>query len=154
MKPLVSLSLQWTLNTSKSIFQEGVLPPSPCKVYVGRVTEDITASDLKDYFEKFGEVVDVFLPKPYRAFAFVTFANPEVALNLCGEDHIIKGESSLIIYLNFKVVLRHSYGQSSIFFKPLLDHKLNHFKVRPYILIVSIRFVLFPLEFKPWQFSD
>jgi TAR DNA-binding protein 43 len=48
-------------------------------VFVGRCTEDITADDLKDYFGKFGEVTDVFIPKPFRAFAFVTFLDPEVA---------------------------------------------------------------------------
>ena len=63
------------------------------KVFIGRCTEDMTADDLRSYFSKFGEVVDVFIPKPFRAFAFVTFADPEVAQNLCGEDHIIKGAS-------------------------------------------------------------
>uniref|UniRef100_A0A0B6ZM06 TAR DNA-binding protein 43 n=2 Tax=Arion vulgaris TaxID=1028688 RepID=A0A0B6ZM06_9EUPU len=63
------------------------------KVFIGRVTEDIAADDLRSYFSKFGEVVDVFIPKPYRAFAFVTFADAETAQCLCGEDHIIKGAS-------------------------------------------------------------
>ncbi|KAH9512373.1 hypothetical protein Btru_039347 [Bulinus truncatus] len=63
------------------------------KVFIGRVTEDISAEDLRNYFSKFGEVVDVFIPKPYRAFAFVTFADAETAQALCGEDHIIKGAS-------------------------------------------------------------
>ncbi|XP_013084841.1 TAR DNA-binding protein 43-like isoform X4 [Biomphalaria glabrata] len=63
------------------------------KVFIGRVTEDISAEDLRNYFNKFGEVVDVFIPKPYRAFAFVTFADAETAQALCGEDHIIKGAS-------------------------------------------------------------
>jgi len=53
----------------------------------------MTADDLRSYFNKFGEVVDVFIPKPFRAFAFVTFADPDVAQSLCGEDHIIKGAS-------------------------------------------------------------
>lgn len=65
----------------------------PCKVFVGRCTEDITAEDLREYFSKFGEVTDVFIPKPFRAFAFVTFLDPEIAQSLCGEDHIIKGTS-------------------------------------------------------------
>ena len=39
----------------------------------------MTADDLRDYFSKFGEVTDVFIPKPFRAFAFVTFLDPEVA---------------------------------------------------------------------------
>lgn len=63
------------------------------KVFVGRCTEDITSDDLREYFTKYGEVTDVFIPKPFRAFAFVTFLDPEVAQNLCGEDHIIKGTS-------------------------------------------------------------
>ncbi|KAF2354829.1 RNA recognition motif domain [Trinorchestia longiramus] len=67
--------------------------PLSCKVFVGRTTEDITAEDLRDYFEKFGEVTDVFIPKPFRAFSFVTFLDPEIAQRLCGEDHIIKGVS-------------------------------------------------------------
>jgi len=44
------------------------------------------------YFSKFGEVTDVFIPRPFRAFSFVTFLDPDVAQSLCGEDHIIKGE--------------------------------------------------------------
>lgn len=73
--------------------KEGVVPQMPCKVFVGRCTEDITADDLRDYFSKFGEVTDVFVPRPFRAFGFVTFLDPEVAQSLCGEDHVIKGAS-------------------------------------------------------------
>lgn len=49
--------------------------------------------DLRSYFSQFGEVTDVFLPRPFRAFAFVTFADAEVAHGLTGDDHIIKGTS-------------------------------------------------------------
>ncbi|KAI5635324.1 RNA recognition motif domain-containing protein [Phthorimaea operculella] len=73
--------------------KEGVVPQMPCKVFVGRCTEDMTAEDLRDYFSKFGEVTDVFVPRPFRAFGFVTFLDPEVAQSLCGEDHVIKGAS-------------------------------------------------------------
>lgn len=62
-------------------------------MFVGRCTEDITAEDLREYFSKYGEVTDVFIPKPFRAFAFVTFLDPDIAQALCGEDHIIKGVS-------------------------------------------------------------
>ena len=60
---------------------------------MARCTEDITTEDLRTYFEEYGDVIDVFIPKPFRAFAFVTFQDPEVAQRLCGEDHIIKGAS-------------------------------------------------------------
>ncbi|XP_028855268.1 TAR DNA-binding protein 43 isoform X1 [Denticeps clupeoides] len=63
------------------------------KVFVGRCTEDMTADDLRQFFMQYGEVTDVFIPKPFRAFAFVTFADDQVAQALCGEDLIIKGVS-------------------------------------------------------------
>lgn len=63
------------------------------KVFVGRCTENITAEDLREYFGSFGQVTDVFVPRPFRAFSFVTFLDPEVARSLCGQDHIIKGVS-------------------------------------------------------------
>ncbi|XP_062853513.1 TAR DNA-binding protein 43 isoform X2 [Trichomycterus rosablanca] len=63
------------------------------KVFVGRCTEDITADDLRQFFMQYGEVTDVFIPKPFRAFAFVTFADDQIASSLCGEDLIIKGVS-------------------------------------------------------------
>ncbi|KAK9754063.1 Transactive response DNA-binding protein N-terminal domain [Popillia japonica] len=73
--------------------KEGLIQQVPCKVFIGRCTEDLTAEDLREYFGKYGEVTDVFIPKPFRAFSFVTFLDPEVAQSLCGEDHIIKGVS-------------------------------------------------------------
>ncbi|CAG9854288.1 unnamed protein product [Phyllotreta striolata] len=73
--------------------KEGLIQQVPCKVFIGRCTEDLTSDDLREYFGKFGEVTDVFIPKPFRAFSFVTFLDPEVAQSLCGEDHIIKGVS-------------------------------------------------------------
>ncbi|XP_046389352.1 TAR DNA-binding protein 43-like, partial [Ischnura elegans] len=73
--------------------KEGQIQQVPCKVFVGRCTEDMGPDDLREYFSKFGEVTDVFIPKPFRAFAFVTFLDPDVAQSLCGEDHIVKGVS-------------------------------------------------------------
>lgn len=63
------------------------------KIFVARCTEDLKSEDLREYFGQFGEVVDVFIPKPFRSFAFVTFADALVAENLCGQDHIIKDVS-------------------------------------------------------------
>ena len=40
---------------------------------MARLSETITADDLKEHFEKFGPVTDVYIPKPFRSFAFVTF---------------------------------------------------------------------------------
>jgi len=68
--------------------------PMRCrKIFVGRCTEDMTTDELRQFFMQYGEVTDVFIPKPFRAFAFVTFADDQVAQALCGEDLIIKGVS-------------------------------------------------------------
>ncbi|CAL8097529.1 unnamed protein product [Calicophoron daubneyi] len=61
------------------------------KVHVGGITESITAETLKEYFGQFGKVLDVFVPKPFRSFAFVTFEDPEVAAGLLGKDQNIDG---------------------------------------------------------------
>jgi len=66
------------------------------KIFVGRVTEKLSKGDLHDYFSQFGPVHDVYIPTPFRSFAFVTFEDPETAESLIGDDHIIKGVSVLI----------------------------------------------------------
>ncbi|XP_065219473.1 TAR DNA-binding protein 43-like [Planococcus citri] len=65
----------------------------PCKIFVGRISENLTVDDLRAYFSQFGEVTDVYIPKPFRSFAFVTFDSPDTAQHLIGEDHVIKGVS-------------------------------------------------------------
>ncbi|KAE8750358.1 hypothetical protein FOCC_FOCC002918, partial [Frankliniella occidentalis] len=92
--PNSKLKLCWLyIEDIIDLFQDGQMMQVPCKVFVGRCTEDLQQDDLREYFSKFGEVTDVFIPKPFRAFAFVTFLDPEIAMGLCGEDHIIKGIS-------------------------------------------------------------
>lgn len=71
--------------------KEGMVREMPCKVFVGRITEDMSSEDIKSYFDGFGEVTDVYIPKPFRSFCFVTFLEPDTAEKLWGEDHIIKG---------------------------------------------------------------
>lgn len=90
--------------------KEGFPQQVPFKVFVGRCTQDIQAEDLREYFSKFGEVTDVFIPKPFRAFAFVTFLDAEIAQSLCGEDHIIKGVSVHVSEAAPKEVSSRMYG--------------------------------------------
>lgn len=56
------------------------------KIFVGRCTEDMTTDELRQYFMQYGEVTDVFIPKPFRAFAFVTFADDQVRFAACAVD--------------------------------------------------------------------
>jgi len=76
--------------------QEGCQIELSQRIYVGRLTEDIKEADLRTYFSQFGEITEIFLPSPFRAFAFVTFVDAETAHNLYGNDHIIKGTSVIV----------------------------------------------------------
>jgi len=53
----------------------------------------MTTDDLRSFFSNYGEVLDVYIPRPFRSFAFVTFADHVVAQSLTGEDFLIKGHS-------------------------------------------------------------
>jgi hypothetical protein len=70
----------------------------------------LTCKDLEDYFIQYGQVIDVYIPKPFRAFGFVTFVEADVAQGLCGESHIIKGNLFII-----KLFIK--YFSSNIYYK-------------------------------------
>lgn len=94
MLAYIALTLHNILTNFQFVYsQDGSGQPLSSKVFVGRCTEQITAEDLRNYFSQFGEVTDVFIPKPFRAFGFVTFLDPNVAVALCGEDHIVRSTS-------------------------------------------------------------
>ena len=79
--------------------REGQKDKSSCKIFVGRVTENLTKEDLRDHFEAFGQVTDVYIPTPFRQFAFVQFSESKAAQSLLGKEHIIKVRvTSTIVY--------------------------------------------------------
>jgi len=63
----------------------------PIKLFVGRLPRDTSKEDLDVYFSKHGELSDVYLPKPFRNFAFVTFASTEDARRVLRAKHEMKG---------------------------------------------------------------
>lgn len=61
------------------------------KIFVGRLPDDITTDDLRNHFSEYGTLTDVFIPKPFRNFAFVTFGTSDMAQSLFKHEHVIKG---------------------------------------------------------------
>lgn len=59
-------------------------------MFIGQCTEDLTEDILREYFSQFGEISDLYVPKPFRAFAFVTFVDSNAAKNVCSQEHQIK----------------------------------------------------------------
>lgn len=69
-------SQQSSTNPTKT--NSDVSEQFPTQIYVGGLNADISESDLRDYFEAFGQVIDVFVPcnsinKKPRGFAYITF---------------------------------------------------------------------------------
>ena len=63
------------------------------KCFIGRVNESIKAADLREFFSQFGEIVEVSYPKKFKGYAFVTFADVEVAQRIIDQDFVVKGFS-------------------------------------------------------------
>ena len=60
------------------------------KVYVAYRTKELSEEDLRNHFEKFGDVEEVFIPTPWRHFCFVTFMEKRVAQSLLGKEHMLQ----------------------------------------------------------------
>ena len=61
------------------------------KLFVGRLPKDITKEEVNDYFDEFGDMTDVFVPfKPFRGFAFITYADQEDAMRVLSMTHHLK----------------------------------------------------------------
>nr|ACC43958.1 TAR-protein [Philodina roseola] len=65
-------------------------PECARKIFVARLPDNITPDDLRQYFSKYGAIKDVYIPKPARSFAFVTFHDSNIVRQLFG-THIIHG---------------------------------------------------------------
>ena len=80
------------------------------KVYVCYHESSIKKEEIKEYFEKFGEVAEVYIPKPWRHFCFVTFCEAEVAQSLVETEQILNGHTLYV--KNQKNVKKPERGQT------------------------------------------
>ncbi|XP_021714316.1 heterogeneous nuclear ribonucleoprotein D-like [Chenopodium quinoa] len=67
------------------------------KIFVGRLPQEATVDDLRQYFGRFGRILDVYIPKDpkrsgHRGFGFVTFAEDGVADRVARRSHEILGQ--------------------------------------------------------------
>ena len=61
------------------------------KVVIIFRNEKIMEEELRQHFEKYGRVTDVYVPQPFKFFGFVTFAKFSVCKSLYGEVHHLNG---------------------------------------------------------------
>eukprot|EP00775_Hariotina_reticulata_P012169 gene12169-12307_t len=73
------------------------------RIFIGKLTKDTTESDVKEYFGRFGFVMDVYMPKAkdnkaeHRGFGFVTFETDAAIKRVVGAGtHKLKGSTIAI----------------------------------------------------------
>lgn len=62
----------------------------PMKLFIGRLPDGTTKSDLLNYFEDYGEISDCYIPSPFRGFGFITFVSSETGRHVLNRAHIYK----------------------------------------------------------------
>lgn len=71
------------------------------KIFVGRLPPEASSEDLRQYFGRFGRILDVYVPRDpkrtgHRGFGFVTFAEDGVADRVSRRSHEICGHQVAI----------------------------------------------------------
>ncbi|XP_059458976.1 uncharacterized protein LOC132188513 [Corylus avellana] len=71
------------------------------KIFIGRLPQEASAEDLRQYFGRFGRILDVYVPRDpkrtgHRGFGFVTFADDGVADRVSRRSHEICGHQVAI----------------------------------------------------------
>ncbi|KAK7251040.1 hypothetical protein RIF29_33907 [Crotalaria pallida] len=71
------------------------------KIFVGRLPQEATSDDLRQYFGRFGRIIDAYIPRDpkrsgHRGFGFVTFAEDGVADRVSRRTHEICGHQVAI----------------------------------------------------------
>lgn len=73
------------------------------RIFIGKLTKDTTEADVKEYFGRFGFVMDVYMPKAkdnkaeHRGFGFVTFETDAAIKRVVGAGtHKLKGSTIAI----------------------------------------------------------
>eukprot|EP00262_Sarcandra_glabra_P019860 TRINITY_DN7710_c0_g2_i1.p1 TRINITY_DN7710_c0_g2~~TRINITY_DN7710_c0_g2_i1.p1 ORF type:complete len:362 (-),score=67.37 TRINITY_DN7710_c0_g2_i1:80-1165(-) len=87
-----------------SLYGRGGLEPTRGmgkKIFVGRLPQEASAEDLRQYFSRFGRILDVYVPKDpkrtgHRGFGFVTFVEDGVADRVSRRSHEILGQQVAI----------------------------------------------------------
>ena len=80
------------------------------KLFIGGISWDTNEDRLREYFDKYGEVVEAVIMRDRatgraRGFGFIVFADPAVAERVIMEKHMIDGR--MVIKINFVCLHQH-----------------------------------------------
>jgi len=71
------------------------------RIFVARIPPSVTEADFRSYFEQYGEMTDLYMPKDpstkgHRGIGFITFASSESVDNLIDETHELGGSTIVV----------------------------------------------------------
>jgi RNA recognition motif-containing protein len=125
-------SMQHTIKDRRIDIKHPRKSPSymPCKLFVGclPIKPEATKEELEDYFGQYGEISDIYIPKPYRGFGFVTFQDGNVVQRILSQTHRLRHSTLNITHADPKGAPRgaataqvggnYGYGFGSQFYNP------------------------------------
>merc|ERR550532_1184957 len=90
------------LTTTAALLQHHAQPvqgtPVPGRLFVTRVTPDMTKVDLQLYFQQFGQLDDVYLPTGGKGIAFVSFRDSSVCQRVLQvQQHFVKPGKAVLV---------------------------------------------------------
>ncbi|KAL9261170.1 Heterogeneous nuclear ribonucleoprotein 1-like protein [Drosera capensis] len=71
------------------------------RIFVARIPQSVTENAFRSHFEKYGEIVDLYMPKDpagkaHRGIGFITFDNAESVDNLISDSHELGGTTVVV----------------------------------------------------------
>lgn len=71
------------------------------RIFVARIAPSVTDADFRSYFEQYGEITDLYMPKDpstkaHRGIGFITYASAESVDNLMAETHELGGSTVVV----------------------------------------------------------
>lgn len=86
------------------------MEPDLGKIFIGGISWDTDEEQLKEYFKKYGEVVEAVIMRDRatgraRGFGFVVFADPAVADRVVKDKHMIDCRTVSISFIFMQLVL-------------------------------------------------
>ena len=64
---------------------------TPNKLFIGRLPKELTEQEMQEYFEKFGDLRECYIPSPFKGFGFVSFKLQSAARKVLKSTHVLKG---------------------------------------------------------------
>uniref|UniRef100_A0A915E9C3 RRM domain-containing protein n=1 Tax=Ditylenchus dipsaci TaxID=166011 RepID=A0A915E9C3_9BILA len=104
------------------------------KLFINKILEKTTKDELKKFFEAHAHridskatVLDVFIPKPFRGFAFVTLSNPMVAKELIRQADFLMNEQPVVV----TAAVPKGSGSGNAFNQASAGYENNNYDLQP-----------------------